>query len=445
MTEAMALRGLADLYRRTSRLRGYSAVLFALGCVLLFSRAILMPATDPVPPIMEWLPLTALFLLSWGLAFQGIARFLARVPRRHTAPATGHVEAVEEWSRAYGIDAPRVLTCRTGGVSVCLRGWQSDVAIVLSPKGEAAWTWSKNRDDVSRSVQIVHELSHAWARDLRLYFWTRSLSVGAVLLLLVVGYALMRGGASTSGLVAFAVKLIVLIALAFLAGRAYMRYREHVADVATWMVIGKVKVRSELVRATEPGLLRRIVHSHPPREARLAVIHNPVLLLKSERWFYPLLGLAGGFFASALAHFIAPVAQGAGLPEASGVWVVFAFMALWLTRLLPHTMLEQAVFRSKSFRDTFLHAFLLFAGLQAGLLLLNPLGGDIIPDVQLLPLAIAAAVTIAAAVVTTGGMLLTILAADDGEETVHGWVAYRGSFLIAVLGVLLAARLLLGS
>ncbi|WP_306204352.1 M48 family metalloprotease [Actinoplanes sp. RD1] len=402
--------------------------------MLLFWRVTFMPAQTPTPALSGWLP-GSVGSVALNLALiQTVARFFARRPRLHVREATDHVDAVRRWSARFRIPPPRLLVSRSRFMSpVGLRGWRGDAVVVITTKTLVRW----NKSDDTRTVHLAHELAHAWARDQVLYYWTRSLSVVAMLFLLLIAYLFAWNGDEAGDVGTFLLRVAVLATLTFVAGRAYLRYREHVADVTAMMVTDDVvKVRAELVDARDQTLLGRVVGTHPGREARLAVLFNPMLLLKSERWTFLLLGLSTGFFTSATAYFLTPLFRGADLAPRGAGWAAAVISAVLLAAALPVTITEQFAFHSRSISTTLLRGMLLLIGTSVGYLVLSPM--QLIPGAVLRPAGwlVILGVVILAAVVVTAGCLIVVLTANEGKPRWYGWLTFRAFMLMAVLGTL---------
>lgn len=436
MAESPPFAELAQLFTRAGRLRGYAAVLLSLGGVLLFWRVVFMPLTTPVPPAGSWLPQTIVSIVFNLAALQTLARFFARKPRMYTREVTEHAGAVRALSARFLLKPPKILVTRSRYLPpIGIRGWHGDVAVVITTKTFVRWNQSAD----TRQVNLTHELAHIWARDLRLYYWTRSLSVTSALFLILLAGLFAWNGDNAATLARFALKIFVLAGLTLLAGRAYLRFREHVADISASIAMDEVgKFRAELIDTKDQTVLGRIIGTHPSPAARRAALFNPMLLLKSQRWSFLLLGLATGFFTSTLTYFFLPVARGARMADPVAPWAAAGVSAVLLAAILPTTLTEQFVFLSRSIYDTVRHCVLLFIGTVVGLLFLNPL--QLIPGkgVQPTPWLVMLSIVLVAAVLTTTGCLIVILTADDGRPRVRSTFVFRAITLAAAVGTMSA-------
>lgn len=432
---------LAHMLGRVGRLRGYATVLLSIGSLLLICRILIMPRGALIPPLAEWLPKTvAAIFLTIGL-LRAISKFLARRPRWHTRVDIEHATAVTDWSARFGLTPPQVLVCRSRYLPpVSLRGWGRDVAIVLALPTSVRWTISPP----TRDVHLAHELAHAWARDLRLYYWTRSTSISSVVLMVAIATRFHWIGDDPPPVALYVARVLLLAFLTLVAGRAYLRFREHVADVSAMFVADDVALmRGELINAADQTLLGRIIGTHPRREARLAMLFNPMLLFKSEGWSYLLFGIAVGFFTSTVTSFLHPVAMGAGVTGATAARVAACVSALLVAIVLPMTMVEQFVFRANWLRAALVRNFILLNGSVIGMLFLNPM--QLIPAPVTLParwLAIAALALVAAVIVTLACLVAAVTIGEKGDLK-RRWIAtLRASVFLAIAGVLTATNLL---
>lgn len=439
MPEPLPLAEFVRLIHRTSRLRGHAAILLSAGGILLVWRIEFMPLTPPGRMIV-WLPDTV-YSIALNLALlRALARIFARKPRFHTREATEHNGAVREWSARLKVPAPRLLVSRSRYLPpVGLRGWPGDVAIVITTRTLVRW----NKSPAARTVHLAHELAHVWARDLRFYYWTRSLSTLSVAALLITASAFARNGDATGDVATFLLKILILAFLTLVVSRAYLRFREHVADLTAMLATDdSASVNAELAQVKDQTILGQLIGTHPGREARLTVLSNPMHLFRSERWWFLLLGVAGGFFTSATTYFLLPVVRGADLAHQSAPWIAAALSAALLAISVPMTIIELLIAWDRSanraIRDTLTHSFLLFLGLSVGLLFLSPT--QLIPSKVVSPVSwiLAGGVAYAAAVVTTIGCLILIATATEGRPTARGSVVFRMLVFGSVLATLFA-------
>ncbi len=127
----------------------------------------------------------------------------------------------------------------------------------------------------------------------------------------------------------------VLAILTLAAGRAYLRFREHAADVAAAATLGDTAaVEAELPGNAEQTWWNRVLGLHPTPAKRRTVVRSPRLLLGADRWSYLLLGTSGGLLTAAIEYFLRPLILHAGgtsgrvvIDAAVTTGVVFAVVA----------------------------------------------------------------------------------------------------------------------
>jgi hypothetical protein len=125
--------------------------------------------------------------------------------------------------------------------------------------------------------------------------------------------------------------------------RSYLRYREHVADVACVHVLGSyTDVLRRVGVEAEGSMLTRCVGTHPSRSRRLRVIVRPSLLTTVNPLAYFALGLGYAYFAIAVHSFIVVGVAGGGLPPLAYL-VTEALVYILVAVLLARVLFEQYV------------------------------------------------------------------------------------------------------
>ncbi|MFD6696499.1 M48 family metalloprotease [Micromonospora aurantiaca (nom. illeg.)] len=433
---------LTKFLNRVGRLRSYVAILLSFGSLVLVWRVLFVPFGSAVYPIGDWLPEAILSIVLSLSLVNTVAEFLARRPRWHTRAGTEHAEAVRSWSARFGVTPPQVLVTRSRYLpGIGLRGWGKKVAIVITTATSVSWEISPSK----RVVHLAHELAHIWAHDLRLYY--RVLSITAISIASLVSLTVATwwndGNQYDDDIALFMARVALLAALTFLAGRAYLRFREHVADVTAMLMIDDTAmVRGELVGAPDQRLLGRLIGTHPSREARLAMLFNPTLLFKSETSVFLALGCAVGFFHYAITYLLHPIALASRMPGRSVFLVGSIVVAGLLAAALPRTLLEQFVFHRDSMRSTVIRMSVLFLGIPIGMLFLSPM--QLIPEGIIHPSRwlLAAVASLTGGVVVAGACLALVLTNEDAKPKTAAMLFSRvAMFLAVILMVWLTGRL----
>ncbi|WP_460493012.1 M48 family metalloprotease [Dactylosporangium cerinum] len=283
-----------------------------------------------------------------------------------------------------------------------VRGWKRGTAVVINVKTAVRW----NREPRKRDVQLAHELAHIQAGDHHLYYRSRAFVGHSVACLLLIAYVFHWNGDPVSQVAFFGARVGLLTALTLVVGRAYLRFREHAADVSAASMLGDVSaVQAELPGTMEEPWWNRILGLHPSPGRRRAVVGDPGLLLAADRWSYLLLGASAGLLTSAIEQFLYPLVRAAGGTSERTVIDAAVVVGIVLAVVTPPAVVAHiSVVRSPT--GVLGRAILLYGSLVAGLLLLNP--GQQIPDTVLDPgcwSRVGLVVAIGAAVTTAGALL----------------------------------------
>ena len=418
-------------------------ILYGVASLLVCWRVLFIPIAIPMPELREWAGSTLTALFGTLYAVRWLARRFARIPRRRDIrEAPEHVPTLRRLSASMGVRPPRLVVDRSTLTSrVRLRGWGENMAIVVSRPAAVGWA----RSSAAREVHMAHELGHVYSKDLHLYYRARSVGTVSSVLLLVLADVIIRTGDSLLYR-EFVAKLVLLGIAIFVSLRSYIRFREHVADVAALLVVDDLAaVRAELVNTPEQSAAGRLIATHPSRSARLAKIFNPLLLMKTSLWDFLSFGISVGLLADAVAVFVAPIVNGAHIPWVQPAWTGVLISAALIGSVLSRTLVEQFVFHQSPGRATAARMLLLFIGMTVGVSLLNPFRNFAFGlAIDRFDLAIVAAASFLAALLTVAVCVGVVVTTPSGEEPRTGAIVVLRIYLVvsSVAVLNLAVRLL---
>lgn len=435
MGDALPHAEVARFLNRVARLKGYTASFLGLGSLFLSWSVLFLPIDTPVPPLSEWGPRAVLSLAMQLVLVTVVAKWFARIPKGRAVDPTIDDDFLDRCAAVFGVVRPRLVITSTPAVPlVWLRGWGEEVAVVATSRAEVIWKTTP----VRRTAEIAHELGHLWSRDLHLYYRVRAVGTVSliVLLALLIGESVTHGWQATFG--AVLVKLALVGILVFVGMRSYLRFREHVADVAALFVLDDhAAIHGALADTTEHSGLARYIGTHPSKSRRQAVLFNPFRLVEVDLGTYLLLGVSAGFFAGATETLARPFLAGARL-GLEPFWIGAGVTALLLAAVLARCLVEQFVFLTAPFRRTVRMLWIMFVGAALGFSVLDPFLMPGRLHATLAEVTLIAVVTFGVATILAIVCVAIVGTSDDGDiKTAWAFVLpvllFCGSLIVFVV------------
>lgn len=319
-----------------------------------------------------------------------IARFRMRIPRRSVSWVERH-KPLPDYLQHDKIKADVKIVHGTRA-SARVRGRLTSPAVLVSTRTALAW----EENPRTRDVQWAHECAHIGMGDAFVYYLLSS----------AVGLALFNQLIGNWRSISNEFVLTVMAFIALLSIRAYCRTRELAADSISAVILDDAPkeelANSVILDANSIPFAR----THPSVEARLAVLENPIAMLRGASFFY----FASGFVAVSVAIALERVLREWDKGESSVIASLAITSIIIGLSTSRHSAIASMVFPARRWILLF---FMLLTGELSSLVMHNP---SVVRNHQFL-------------VVVAWSILGSTVASLIGRV-----VAFAGAFIAAVVG-----------